>query len=329
MAEAQEPDQSSSQVGAVIVSYFTGPLLWRCLDSVLAQPETKQVVVVDNGNWPGVAAELSRLAEAEPRLTILSGQGNVGFAAACNLGAAALDTPFLLILNPDARLPEGGIAALLTEGAKASPDKPFLIGGKLTDPDGTEQAGARRGPLTPWTAFVEMTQLYRIAPRHPYFSRFNNHRQPCPGKTVEMPVISGACMLMPKPAYEGLKGMDERYFLHVEDVDFCLRFGKAGGTVLYAPKVEIVHHKSSSRSNKAKVERLKAQSVNRYFDRHFKGVYPPGFLPLVGALIWCGAGLRGGKALAMRAAGAIRLGRRAGLKRTARALKLSRRAAGR
>ena len=316
-------------VSVVVVSYFTGPLLWRCLAATLAQPGIAELIVVDNGNWDRAREELAALAAREPRLRVLTGHGNVGFARACNLGVAASTSPHVLILNPDATPAPGAVATLIEEGARAAPDGFWLAGGRLLNPDGTEQAGARRRTLTPWRAMVEMARLDRLAPRHPYFRRFNAHDEPCSGRTTLMPTVSGAFFAMPRAAWDAVGGMDEGFFLHVEDVDLCLRVGEAGGAVLYVPAAEVVHGKSSSRSNRIRVERWKAQSLTRYFRRHFRSVYPPGFVGLVCGLVWAVFGLRAASLTARRAGGILGLGRRAGLRRAARAARLGRSAAGR
>ena len=316
-------------VAVVVVSYHTGPLLARCVGSVLAEPEVAELVVVDNGNPDEARAWLAAEASREPRLRVLSGHGNVGFARGCNLGVAATTSPHIFLLNPDAVVPRGTTGTLLAEGTGRGGNAPWVIGGRLLNADGTEQAGARRGPLTPWTALVEMARLDRLAPRHPYFVRFNRHETPCPGATCDMPVISGACMLMPRATYDLVGGMDEGFFLHVEDVDFCLRLAAAGGRVLYTPRAEIVHAKSSSRVSPLRVERWKAQSLNRYFRRHFTGMYPPGFVSLVGAVVWAGVGMRAAKTTLRGAKGLLGLGAKRGLAGPARAVRLARRRAGR
>lgn len=287
MASVSEHDAETREraVSVLIISYFTGPLLVRSVRSALAQPEVAEVIVIDNGNWAGQMSRLRALVGAQGmRLKILSGHGNVGYAAGCNLGARTAKGEFLFILNPDAVLPEGAVGSLLAETCEMTGD--WLVGGRLVNPDGTEQAGSRRSPLTPWTAFVELSKLYKLAPNHPYFQRFNRHQDPCPADTVKTPVISGACMLLKRKTYQMLGGMDEGYFLHVEDVDFCLRLRKAGGDVYFAPGTDIVHFKSSSRVSKITVERRKAQSLVRYFWSHFREPYPAIFLALVSGLVW-------------------------------------------
>jgi len=312
-------------VSAVIVTYYTGPLLWRCLNAILNEPTIKEVVVVDNGNWAKTIANLVEMAAVDDRLMVVSGHGNVGFAAGCNLGASVATGNEILLLNPDAVIPTGAVQQLRDEGYSRGGDKNWVIGGRLVNADGSEQAGARRGPLTPWTAFVEMTRVDKLAPRHPYFRRFNNHCDALPETTVDMPCISGACMLMPKASFEKIGGMDESYFLHAEDVDFCLRFGTDGGRVLFHPGVDVLHNKSSSRTDRIRVEKWKAQSLNRYFRRHFKDQYPIGFVGLVGGLVWAGWSLRSARILAGRMAAIAGFNKRRGASKTFRALRTVRR----
>ncbi|MGV6801640.1 MAG: glycosyltransferase family 2 protein [bacterium] len=287
-------------VSVIIVSYWTGPLLMRSVMSAIRQPLVCEVIVVDNGNW---SDQMTRLADTagdySDKLKIITGHGNIGYAAGCNRGVAASSGDYIFILNPDAILTDNAVEELLTAGKRQQGD--WVIGGKLVNPDGTEQAGSRRGPLTPWTALIEITQLYRFAPNHPYFRRFNNHQDPCPEEVTSVPCISGACMLMPRQTYDLVGGMDEDYFLHVEDVDFCLRMNKAGGAVYFAPKTPILHFKSSSRASRLRIEMRKAHSMVRYFWSHFKDPYPFLFLVLVSVLVWVAFAFRASSILVKRA----------------------------
>ncbi len=271
-----------SSVSAIVVSYFTGPVLARSIAALRAQPEIAEIIVVDNGNFPGDVEAASAGDGAPAR--VIAGQGNVGFAAGCNLGAKAATGDYLLIINPDALAPPGGVARLLADSAALQ--RPWLMGAKLVDPDGAEQQGSRRRVLTPWTAFVEATRLYKLAPNHPYFRRFNLHTEECPEELMEVPTLSGAVMFLPKTDYDAVGGMDERYFLHVEDVDFCLRFAKAGGEVWFNPHVAVTHYKSSSRANPVKIEARKTAGIIRYFHTHFSAAYPKPFLWLADGALW-------------------------------------------
>lgn len=265
----------SRGVSVVMVSYHTGFPLMDAVGAALDQPQTRELILVNNGNPPEAIGLLKTLAAKDKRLVLVSGHGNIGFAAGCNLGAALAKHDYLLLLNPDCLLPVGGLGRLLQEGTLAGQN--WLIGGRLLNPDGTEQRGCRRETLTPKLALVEALRLHRLLPKH----RFNFHTDSLPSSTVSVPVISGACMLMPSEHYRAVGGMDNGYFLHVEDIDFCVRVRQRGGEVLFCPHVPLLHHQGSSDGSALFVEWHKARSFIRYFNRHFIGNYPPGFLTLV------------------------------------------------
>ena len=276
--------QEGAPISAIVISYFTGPILSRCISSLKQQAPIGEIILVDNGNMKGDIEKAIASDDDGAPVHVLSGHGNIGFAAACNLGAAKAKGEFLLFLNPDAIMPEDGAAQLLAS-SKAL-ERPWLMGPKLVDPDGREQQGSRREVLTPWRAFVEAARLYKLAPQHPYFRRFNLHAHECPEDVIELPTLSGACFFLPKEDYDRIGGMDESYFLHVEDVDFCLRFAKADGRVYFNPHVDVVHFKSSSRANPIKIEARKTAGIIRYFNTHYSDAYPRPFLWLVAMTLW-------------------------------------------
>jgi N-acetylglucosaminyl-diphospho-decaprenol L-rhamnosyltransferase len=78
---------------------------------------------------------------------VLTGHGNVGFAAACNMGAKEASGEYLLLLNPDCVLQRDALIDLirLTEGAAC----PWVAGCRIVNPDGTDQRGSRRELPTP------------------------------------------------------------------------------------------------------------------------------------------------------------------------------------
>jgi len=253
----------------VIVSYYTGPTLAEAIASVLAQDAAVELLLVDNGNPPEALAMLAAWAAREPRLRLLTGHGNIGFGAACNLGTRAAEGEYLLLLNPDGELPPGALTALQRHAA-ALPS-PWMIGPRILDGDGQDQAGSRRQLLTPVSALVEALRLHRLFPG----LRLNLHRTPLPPEITPVPAISGACMFLRRDAYWRIGGFDEGYFLHVEDLDLCLRFRRAGGEILFAPDVVVRHVGGTSGAPKAFVERHKARSFRRYFRQNFAALPRP------------------------------------------------------
>jgi len=285
MSKNALPDQKPAVTATiVVVSYHTGSVLMQAIDAILAQPELDELVLVNNGNPPAVTEQLLRRAASEPRFKLLDGHGNVGFAAGCNMGVVACDSDILFLLNPDCVLPPNALGQLLCEFEQLPGQS--LLSPLLVNADFTEQRGSRRTVLTPWRALVEWLGLYRLAPAHPYFRRFNQSSSPLPLTTHAVEVTSGAAMLIRRDLYRTLGGFDERYFLHVEDIDLCVSLRKRGGSAFVAPHIRVVHYVSSSRSSAARVEWHKSLGFCHYFSKHFKGVYPPGFVGGVNVLVF-------------------------------------------
>jgi N-acetylglucosaminyl-diphospho-decaprenol L-rhamnosyltransferase len=251
------------RVSAIVVSYHTGAPLEDCLNCLEADPALCDVIVVDNGNPPEVAAALRARAARSQKLRLVQGHGNVGFSRACNLGAARAEGAYVAFINPDVEIEPGCFDALriAAEGAR----KPCVIGARIVWPDGREQRGGRRDLVTPWRAFVTALGLGRFETVSPLFRDLHREDDPVPGAPLRVGSVSGAAMLLPKDSFAVLGGFDEQYFLHVEDVDLCRRAAEAGGETLFVPDARALHHRSTSDTTSFKVERAKAASFARYF----------------------------------------------------------------
>ncbi len=241
---------------------------------MLADPAVGQVVLVDNGNDAETQAELARRAAAVPTLTVLTGHGNIGFAAGCNRGARAATGRFLLLLNPDCLIEPGSLGALLA--AIGDPRSPWIATMRVLDERGAEQRGSRRNPGTPGQCLVEALRLDRLLP----LTRLNLNDAPLPPGPTVVPAISGAFMLMARATYDALGGMDEGYFLHVEDLDFCRRLADRGGVAYFVPSLRCVHVKGTSRASALAVERHKLAGFRRFFATHFPSPW------IVRELVW-------------------------------------------
>jgi N-acetylglucosaminyl-diphospho-decaprenol L-rhamnosyltransferase len=250
-------------LSAVVVSYRTGPVLWECLSALLAAADVAEVIVVDNGNTPEDQATLDSKRLFAPKLCVVRGQGNVGFGAGCNLGAAAARGDKLLFVNPDVVL--AAHAPRFMASALERTFAPSVVGGDLRDDDGKPERGARRERVTMWSAFVSFSGLSRYERMHPALRDLNRECDPPPPRPAPVHVVSGALMMMRRADFEALGGFDEGYFLHVDDIDMCRRVEEAGGQVMFAPGAFGVHQRSSSDAPKVEVERHKARGFARYF----------------------------------------------------------------
>jgi GT2 family glycosyltransferase len=272
---ALEPIEMSDVLGAhasvsvVMVVYMTGEALHESVACVLADPSVDELVIVDNGSTAADAAVLRTLAQGDERVVLLAGHGNVGFAKGANLGARTARGEILVFLNPDAFLQPGCVSELARE--IVGRPVPCIVGGRVLNADRTEQRGARRGDITLLSALLSLS---RLAERVPAWRRYEVHWEGAtsPDAPAPVPTISGACFCMRREDFDFVKGFDEKYFLHVEDVDLCWRVRRAGGLVLFHPKAEVVHLGHTSLTSPIRVEFHKGVGLARYFRKRAVGM---------------------------------------------------------
>ncbi|HEX3700779.1 MAG TPA: glycosyltransferase family 2 protein [Phenylobacterium sp.] len=274
------------RVSVVMVVYMTGQALEESLDCTLRDALVDELVIVDNGSTQGEAQALRRLAERDPRVTLLAGHGNIGFARGANLGARRARGEILVFLNPDAFLQPGCVAELVRE-IEDRP-APCIVGGRVLNADRTEQRGARRGEITPISALLSLSGLAR---RFPGWRRFEVHweGEALPERPAPAPTISGACLCMRREDFDAMQGFDEQYFLHVEDVDLCWRVRRRGGEVLFHPKAEVIHLGHTSQTSPLRVEFHKGVGLARYFRKRADTVSAALIAWLISPLIVCTA----------------------------------------
>jgi GT2 family glycosyltransferase len=253
------------KVSAIVVTYHTGPVLLDCLAALEADPEVNEIILVDNGNPPEMLAEIAALRAASRKLQVAGDGENRGFAAGVNLGARLASGDRLLVLNPDAVLQAGAVAAL--EAARAIGAEPMVVGGRIYGPDGIEQRGGRRRRLTLGTAAGTFLGLSRLARLHPSIRSINRNDEPPPLGPVAMGAVSGALLYMSRAGFDRLGGFDDGYFLHVEDLDLCRRAEAEGGSVIYTPLAAALHHGATSDAPSPVIERHKAAGLARYFGK--------------------------------------------------------------
>jgi GT2 family glycosyltransferase len=274
----------SVTVSVITVNYNAGAMLSDCVASVMAQCD--QIIVVDNASTDDSLATLGAAFPSNPKLSIIRNERNLGFAKGCNIGTAMASGEIVLFLNPDCVVEPTTIAGLIA--ALDQHPAAGMAGAMLTDPDGREQGGGRRAVPTPWRSFVRAFGLSRLAYRWPkLFFDFHLHEQPLPDRPIEVEAISGACMMVRRAAMNKVGLLDEGYFMHCEDLDWCMRFRRESWTILFVPDAKIVHYKGvCSRSRPMFVEWHKHKGMMRFYRKFFVHQYPGILMWLVGAGIW-------------------------------------------
>lgn len=276
---------------AVIVSYRTGPALGQCLASIASAAALDEIVLVDNGNPASETKLIDAFCASEPRARLLRGHGNIGFAAACNMGARNSGGDVLVFVNPDVVLATDAIKRLAA--AVAASGGPVLVGGDLRDPAGAPDRGGRRDRLTLWRAVVSVSGMSRLEGVLPALRDYDRQHDPLPEAPMPVSAVSGALMAMGKSDFMSIGGFDEGYFLHVEDLDLCRRAEEAGWAVLFQPGPHGVHLRSTSSVESGAIARHKALGAARYFRKFARTPLEKAVAGLAGAVLETNARLIG------------------------------------
>jgi GT2 family glycosyltransferase len=247
-----------TRVDIVVVSYNSRDTLRACVEPLVGVPGVS-VIVVDNASPDGSLEVISDL-----ELTAVQSGRNGGFGFGCNLGVAQGDAPFVLFLNPDARIGVGDLEQLVAV-LDAEPDV-TLVGPRLVEDDGSLFPSQRRFQ-TAGSTWAQALFLHRLIRRAKWANEIivepEAYTQPAYPEWV-----SGACMLVRREALEAIGGFDEGFFLYGEDMDLGARLWEAGGRVRYEPEAT-AHHEGGHSAPHTSLFAVLARSRMRFASKHY------------------------------------------------------------
>jgi N-acetylglucosaminyl-diphospho-decaprenol L-rhamnosyltransferase len=246
-----------AEVDAVIVSYRSAATLRGCVEPLTRLPGVR-VTVVDNAS-PDDSVE----TVADLPVDLVRSPRNGGFSYGCNLGAARGSAPYVLFLNPDARMGAEALAGMLRV-IRAEPET-ALVGPRIVDDSGELAWSLRRFPRHRST-FAQALFAHRLLPRQAWTDELI--RDAAAYEERWSPEwVSGACMLVRRDAFERIGGFDERFFLYCEDTDLCRRLWAAGHVVRFEPAAEVWHVGGAS-SEPGETQAVAARSRVLYARKH-------------------------------------------------------------
>jgi len=277
----------------IIVSWNTRDLLRACLRSLLVDAGIDaHIIVVDSASSDG-SPEMVRTEF--PIVELIACQDNIGYVKGNNLamrrlsGSATMDDRrwttdqaivhrpssivhprYLWLLNPDTLVQPGAIKALL-DFMETHP-KCGLCGPQLRNPDGSLQHGAFALPglLQLWIDVVPRLQ-----------ARFRNTKwdgryateQYASGQPFQIGAPLGAAMLARTSAVQDIGLLDDGFEMYSEELDWAARMHEADWEVWCVPSAIVTHYGGASSSQAStRAERLKWQSRQRYYRKHYSPI---------------------------------------------------------
>ena len=268
-------------ISVITVNFNGGSMLTDCIRSVLASTVPVEIVVVDNASSDGSLVGLRQMLAGDDRVRIVENAENLGFARANNQALAHATGDELLFLNPDCLVRPDTLARMSRE--MASHPEAGMAGCLILNPDGSEQAGCRRSVPTPRKAFMRAFGFSRFSTREDgLLGDYLSQKQPLPDGPVDVEAISGAFMYVRREALQQVGPLDEGYFMHCEDLDWCMRFRQEGRSILFIPDVSVVHDKGRcSRDRPVRVLWHMHRGMIRFYRKFFRHEYPAPLLWLV------------------------------------------------
>lgn len=218
-----------NDVAVAVVTYNSADHIEALLDSLPAALAglSHSVVVVDNGS----SDETRTLLAARDDCHLVAAS-NDGYAAGINRAVASSPAArHLLVLNPDATLDPGSVAAMRDVFSRH--ERVGVVAPRVREQDGSLSPTLRRGPSMGRVGGLSFTGLSAFTER--IESEADYHVE----HVVDWAV--GAVLLVSMEMYDDLGGLDESFFLYSEETDFSLRGADIGWATWYTPGAGAMH----------------------------------------------------------------------------------------
>jgi O-antigen biosynthesis protein len=218
----------------------------RTLEATVPAEVKYKVIFVDDGSTDGTRDWLAALSGREEDVTVLLNERNLGFAGACNRGAAEASGDLLFFLNNDLVFLPGWFQPM-AEVLRMASDVALV---------GNIQRSVATGEIDHAGVRFNCKAKPEHDTRLPWLSRLRGWR--------EVPAVTGACLGIRAEQWERLGGFDEGFANGGEDIDLCLRARAAGYRNLVALRSVVLHHVSQSKGRKLRDEHNSRRLAERW-----------------------------------------------------------------
>lgn len=287
-----------------IVSYNTKDLLRACLNSIYQNAEgiNYEIIVVDNNSSDGSG---NMVKEEFPQVELIINKENVGFAKANNKAIKKSKGRYILLLNSDTVVISDAIRKIVNF-MEIHPEA-GVVGCRRLNPDLTVQPSVGTLPSA-WTIFLSFFGIKWLltSPRQrklvaKFFSSFL-------GKSISsyldwyleddrkvrsVDFVTGACFLIRRETLEQVGLLDEKFFMYLEDADWCLRIKRKGWGIYVYQNAQVIHHVGETFRRGGNIISLeRCRSRYYYFQKHHsrKSVFLLKII-IISALLLRGVGL--------------------------------------
>lgn len=220
---------SEAKVAIVILNWNGRTFLDRFLPSVIKFSLGAEIIIADNASTDD---SVSFLKTQYPELKVILLNENYGFAGGYNKALKEVDADIFILLNSDVEVTEGWIEPIITlmqNDTKIAACQPKIR--SYNDRTLLEHAGAAGGYIDYLGYPFCRGRIYNYLEED--HGQYNDSR--------EIFWATGACLFVRANIFHQLKGFDEDFFAHMEEIDLCWRIHRLGYKIMVEPDSMVYH----------------------------------------------------------------------------------------
>lgn len=274
------------KISIIINHHQTLEVLQLCLKSLLKNlPENiESEIIVTDSETQEETEEIMR--EFFPQIIFIISEKNIGFGRSVNRALEKAQGEYILIINADIIIDRKETIEKMISYLKNNP-KIGIIGPKLLNINNTRQVSCFRF-YTPAVIACRRTFLGKTKWGKKVLSHFlmddifnsvegslqrNLLKTTFNNSPISVDWLMGSALFTKRETVKKIGYFDERFFMYLEDTDWCRRFWKAGYKVVYFPQIEMYHYHIQASKKKggvldlffSKYTRIHLSSAVKYF----------------------------------------------------------------
>jgi len=218
------------RIAIVILNWNGKKFLEKFLPSLVQfRTDDAEIVVADNASNDD---SIEFLKSNYPGIRIIINPANEGFARGYNLALRQIDSEYYILLNSDIEVTENWIKPVID----LMDSDPLIVACQpkirsYLDPKRFEYAGAAGGFIDKYGYPLCRGRIFQtIEEDHGQYD-----------DPIEIFWASGACMFVRAKLFHEYGGLDEDFFAHMEEIDFCWRLANVGYKIMYCPSSTVFH----------------------------------------------------------------------------------------
>ena len=220
-----------TKVAIVILNWNGEYYLKKFLGNIVENSRNgySEVIIADNASTDN---SVTWLKDNHPELRVIQNELNGGFAKGYNDALKHVEAEYYVLLNSDVEVTANWIDPIIKLMDK-NPDIAAVQPKMLAwhDHESFEYAGAAGGYLDKYGYPFCRGRIFQHIEKDR--GQYDDER--------EVFWATGACMFVRADAYHELGGLDEDFFAHMEEIDFCWRLKHKGYRIMYSPKSQVYH----------------------------------------------------------------------------------------